>query len=157
MKHWIFLFIINILALLQITVLDYIGIFNVKPDLLFICVVWVSIFFEPRWAILLSIFTGILKDTLSINTFGINTLIFALSSFLIIKLSKKISLDNNLMRMALVFILMLMNGAIVRLAFLFLGNLASWGMFLRVAFIESLYTASILPFVFRIIKPSLYS
>ncbi len=156
MKNWIFLFIIITCVLLQITILDYIKILNVKPDLLMVSVVFVSIFLGVRQALFFSIFAGILKDALSINAFGINTLLFPLSSFLIINLSKKVSLDNNLIRMASVFIIMLINDVITRLIFLFLGNFISWGIFLRTAFMESLYTAFILPLVFKIIKPVVY-
>jgi hypothetical protein len=51
---------------------------------------------------------------------------------------------------------MLINDVITRLIFLFLGNFISWGIFLRTAFMESLYTAFILPLVFKIIKPVVY-
>jgi len=155
-KHWIFLFIIIACALLQITILNYIKIFNVKPDLLFISVVITSLLLEFRSAVLFSIFAGILKDALSINAFGINTILFALSCCLIIALSKKISLDNNLIRMASVFVIMLINNIITRLIFLFLGNFISLGVFLRVTFIESLYTALVLPLALKIIKPLFY-
>ena len=156
MKNWIFLCIIITCALLQITILDYIKILNVKPDLVFISVVTASIFLELRSAILLSIFAGILKDILSVNTVGINTLLFPLTSFIIIKLSRKISLDNNLICMVSAFIIMLLNDIIARAVFLFLGDFISWGIFLRTAFVESLYTASVLPLVFKVIKPVLY-
>lgn len=156
MKNWIFLFIIITCALLQITILNYIKILNVKPDLLMVSVVFASIFLGVRQALISSIFAGILKDTLSINALGINTLLFPLASFFIISLSKKISLDNNLIRMASIFIIMLINDVITRLIFLFLGNFISWGIFLRTAFMESLYTAFILPLVFKIIKLVVY-
>ncbi len=68
------------------------------------------------------------------------------------KLSKKISLDNNYIRMALIFIIANLNEAIVILISFFLGNFIYWGAFLRTAFIGSLYTAFVLPLVLRIIR-----
>lgn len=149
MKNLIFIAAIAIFALLQATVLNYVNIFNVKPDLLLISVIIASLFFEPVWAIFLSLFAGILKDIFSVNAFGLNSLLFFLWSFLIIKLSRKIIFDSNYIRLALIFVVAILNNIIVRLTFLFLGNFISLGLFLRVTFIESLYTALIFPLALK--------
>lgn len=154
MRNGFFLLIIVIFSILQVTILDNFRIFNVKPDLLLISVVIASLNFEFKWALSLSIFIGILKDALCINTFGINTLLFPLWAFIIIKLSKKISVDNNFIRAIFVFIIAIFNIIITKLVFLFLNNFViPWGIFIRTAFIESSYTTLIFPLVFRIIKP----
>jgi rod shape-determining protein MreD len=156
-RNWIFLFIIVIFALLQTSILDCIDIFNVKPDLLLIAVIYASLSFEFKYALSLSIFAGVLKDVLAVNTFGINTLLFPLVSLLLIKLSREISLDNNFIYMVSTFIITLLGDIITRIIFLFLGNYILWGIFLRTAILESLYTALVLPLVFKVIKPVLYS
>lgn len=149
-KKLIFFFVIIILALLQATLLNYINIFNIKPDLLLISVIISSLFFEPAWALSLSIFSGILKDIFSTNAFGMNAILFLLWSFLIIKLSRKITFDNNYIRLALIFIIAIINNIIIRLFFLFLDNFIPWGIFLRITLVESLYTALFLPLVFKL-------
>lgn len=149
MKNFIFIAAIIILALLQATILNYVNIFNVKPDLLLISVIIASLFFQPLWAISLSIFAGVLKDIFSVNAFGLNSILFFLWSFLIIKLSRKISFDSNYVRLVLIFIIAIVNNIITRLIFLFLGNFISLGLFLRIAFIESLYTALIFPLALK--------
>ena len=149
MKNFIFIAIIIIFGLLQATVLNYINIFNVKPDLLLISVIIASLFFEPTWAISLSIFAGILKDVFSVNAFGMHTILFFLWSFLIIKLSRKITLDDNYIKLVLIFIIAILNNIIIRLIFLFLGNFISLGLFLRITFINSLYTAFIFLLVLK--------
>lgn len=149
MKNFIFIAAIIISALLQTTILNCVNIFNVKPDLLLISVIIASLFFEPQWAISLSIFSGILKDIFSVNVFGLNSILFFLWSFLIIKLSRKITFDNNYVRVVLIFIIALLNNIIMRLIFLFLDNFISLGIFLRITFIESLYTALILPLALK--------
>jgi rod shape-determining protein MreD len=156
MKHWIFSLIVIVCALLQATLLNYVRIFNVKPDLLVLSVIFAGITLESRQALSFSILAGILKDAFSINVFGINTVLFPLFSFLIINLSKKISLDNNLIRMACAFAVMLISGIITRVIFTFLGNFISLGIFLRTAFLESLYTALLLPWTFKAMKRLLY-
>lgn len=154
MRNWVFLLAIVIFSIFQVTILNNFRIFNVKPDLLLISVVMASLIFEFKWALLLSIFIGILKDALCINTFGINTLLFPLWAFIIIKLSKKISVDNNFIRVVFVLIITISNIIITKLMFLFLNSFViPLGIFIRTAFIESLYTALIFPLVFKIIKP----
>ena len=149
MKNFIFIAIIIIFGLLQTTILNYVNIFNVKPDLLLISVIIASLFFKPQWAMPLSIFAGILKDIFSVNVFGMNTVLFFLWSFAIIKLSRKISFDSNYVRLVLLFITVILNNIVVRLIFLFLGNFISLGLFLRITFVESLYTALIFPLALK--------
>lgn len=153
MRNWLFLPIIVVLGILQVTILDYFGIFGVKPDLLLISVVILSLFsLRLKWILFLSIFVGILKDLLGVNAFGINTLLLPLWSFLIIKLSKKITIDNNFIFATVVFIITVFNDIITTLIFLFLGNLVQWGIFLRITFLGSLYTAFVSPLIFKFIK-----
>lgn len=150
-KKWFFLFIAVVLAIFQITILDYFQIFNVKPDFFLIVVVMASLYFsfELRWAVFLSAFSGMLKDILGPNTFGINTLLFALWSVLIANLSKKISLDNNFISAAVIFVTVILNGAVIQLIFLFSGKFISWPVFLRIVLLESLYTALVLSIIFK--------
>lgn len=157
MKKWFFLLITVIMGLLQVSVLDYFKLFGVKPDLLLICMVLASLYFELKWALCLSIFAGILKDIFSANIFGINILLFPLWSFIIIKLSKNIPVDNNVIRTLLIFLVVILNNIFIRAIFLFLGKPISWGVSLRVASLESLYTALVVPLAFKIIKPFIYS
>lgn len=146
-----------IFALLQATILDCIKLFGVKPDLLLISVVISSLFFELRWALALAVFIGMLKDIFGVNIFAINTIILPLSSFLIIKLSKEVSLDNNFVRALLVFIIVVFNNTVMRLIFFSFAKFAiPLGVFLLITFLESLYTALISPLVFRFFKPLLY-
>jgi len=149
MKKMIFMSAIIICGLLQATVLNYINIFNVKPDLLLISVIIASLFFKPQWAIPLSIFAGVLKDIFSVNVFGMNSILLFLWSFLIIKLSRKISFDSDYIKLALLFIAVIANNIILSLIFLFLGNFISLGLFLRITFIESLYTVLLFSFLLK--------
>lgn len=156
-KKMLYSFIIFMAAIIQVTLLDSFKIFGVKPDLLLIIVIFAGLFFNLKWAFALGIFAGILKDSLSASSFGINTLLFPLWIFLIIKLSKKIPLDNNLICVMLVFVIGIFHNTITRIIFFALGNsLAPLGIFLRMAFLEILYTAAILPLMFKFIKSLLY-
>jgi len=149
-KKLIFIFTIIIFAIFEVTILDYFKIFNVKPNILLILVVGLSLSLELRWAINFAVLCGILKDIFSINTFGINTLLFPLWSFLTIELSKKISIDNNFIRAIIIFIIVILNNIITRLILSYLGKIIPMGIFLRITCLESLYTALISPLIFKI-------
>jgi len=156
MKQWYFVFIIIIFGLIQPTLLEGVRLFNIKPDLLLITVVISSLSLEIKFAVSFSILAGFLKDTLGINSFGINILLFPLWSLFIIKISKKISFDSNLVRILCIFAVTFLNDLSCRLILLFLGYPIGVGIFLRVAFFGSFYTAAVLPLVFKITKPLFY-
>jgi len=155
MRNWIFLIAIVILGLIQVTILNYVKIFNIKPDLLLISLLLSSLFFEMKWAFILGVFAGILKDIFTIDAFGTNTLLFALWAYLIVKLSKKISIDNNYIRVPLMFIITLFTSIITRLILLTQGNAIPFGITLRIMFLEPLYTALIFPLVLKYTQPIL--
>ncbi|MFH1640793.1 MAG: rod shape-determining protein MreD [Candidatus Omnitrophota bacterium] len=152
MKKWLIVLIIIILALLEVTLLDYIRVFGTKPDLLIISVFVLSFYAGFKWALPLAILAGALKDAFGSYPFGLNTLLFSVWSILLIKLSKKVSIDSDLIRAILVFIILVFNNIIARMILLFSGNSIPLGIFLRVTFLESLYTASVLPLVLKFIK-----
>lgn len=153
MKKIIYLFIIFVAGILQATLLDSFKVFGVKPDLLLISVIFAGLVFQLKWALVFGIVAGIFKDSLGANPFGINTILFPLWIFLVIKISRKIPLDNNLIRTALVSIIVVFGNLIARIIFFALGNPVSpLRIFLRVTFLELLYAAVILMAVFKVIR-----
>lgn len=158
MKNLIyFALFVFITVLFQLTFVDCFKIFNLKPDFILVNLVIVSLYLDLRRTLILWVFTGLLKDILSANSFGLNTLIFPILGLAFIKLSKEISLDNNFIRMAVVFIISFFYQGIRGLIFFSLGrfNLPLF-FFLGIMSLESLYTALILPLVFWLIKPALF-
>lgn len=155
MKNLIFLSVIIILGLLQLTFLDSFRLFNIKPDLLLLSALIGSMFLEKKWALVLSLFAGIFKDAFGAGAFGINTLLFCLWSLLIIKLTKLISIEENFLRMGLIFMVVFLHNIIYGLILVYLGNFIPVGIILRIVFVESIYTALFFPVIFKIIKSSL--
>lgn len=149
MKKITIFFIVVILAIFQVTLLDYFKIYNIKPDLLLIAVVTVSLSFRLKLALSLSVFIGFLKDIFNINTFGLNTLLFPIWTFLIIKLSRKLTLENNFIRALLVVLVIILNNISIRFINLIFGHAIPIGIFLRVTCLESLYTLGVSFLCFR--------
>lgn len=153
MKKLFFFVLILILGLVQATILNYFRIFFVKPDFLLISIVIASLYFAPCWAITFSIFAGFLKDILGKGSFGINTILFLIWSFLIIKLAKKVSIDHNISRAVLILIVVFLNDLLIRLIFLSSGTFITLVVFFKVMFLESFYTVLVSPLVFKVIYP----
>jgi rod shape-determining protein MreD len=144
--------IIFLLILSQATICDYLKLFNIKPNLILIALMIVSISFKLEWSLIFSLILGALTDLLGISKPGISVLFFPLLCFLIIKLSRKITLDNAYIFSAFTGILVVIYGLTTRFFLLSLGNSISIGIFLRVIFIESIYTALISLIIFKEIK-----
>ena len=157
MKNWIVLSTIIISCLIQVTLLDCIKIFAVKPDLLLISGLAVSLFsIELKRAMALAIFAGMLKDIFCLNSFGINTLLFALGSFLLVQLARRVLFDYHFVRAALIFIVTVINGIITRLVLLSLGKFVPLGIWLRIIFLESFYTAILALLIFKTVNFKAY-
>jgi rod shape-determining protein MreD len=150
-KSIIFIFLV-LAAFFQVSILDYLKVFGVKPDLLLMSVFWFSLVFQQRQALALSASAGILKDIFTPYSFGINTLLFALFSLFLIRMGKEISIDSNPVRFIVFYIVSFCNAAATRFIFFFLGNIVPLHVFLRVAFLGSLYTALTAMLAFRLIR-----
>ena len=140
------------LGLFQLTFLHYFKVFGAQPDLFLVSVVIASLFLEERQAIIFSIAVGIFKDVFALPAFGLDILLFALWSFLIVKITRKVSIEDNLTRTLLVFIIALLQNIASGLALAYSGSFIPLGIFLRVVFLGSLYTALTLPLILKIVK-----
>lgn len=145
-------FILILLVILQSTVLDYIKIFNVKPDLVLATVIIVGVSADLKWVMVFSYLAGFLKDILGTSPFGLNTLVFPLLGFLSFKLSKKIAIETEYMKAATVFMAVILENLIAFLWLIFTGLDISLGIFSRFTIISSIYTVLILILIFKIIR-----
>jgi rod shape-determining protein MreD len=152
-KKIIFPFGVIFVCLFQAAALDSFSILAIKPDLLLICIVFFSFYLPPRQAILFSLFGGILKDVLTPWGFAINTLIFPLWCWSIIKLSRKIAIDNNFLYVAVVFLISVLHNITNGLLLAFLGAAVVWQSALKIVFLGSLYSCLVMFLVLKFIRP----
>ncbi|MFH1198617.1 MAG: rod shape-determining protein MreD [Candidatus Omnitrophota bacterium] len=157
MKKLLFLVIILATVLFEATILNFFRVFNTKPDLLLVLVVIAAIGFDFKWAIIFCAFAGLCKDAFSINTGGMHTILFAAWGLLIIKLSRKVVLENNFMRTLVLLAVFLINSLAVKLIFFYYGRHIPIGIFMRTAFIGCVYTLAISPLMFRYIRHEYFS
>ncbi|MFH1458618.1 MAG: rod shape-determining protein MreD [Candidatus Omnitrophota bacterium] len=152
MKKLLFAGLILILGALQVTLIDSFKIFNVKPDFVLMIAVIASFIFDFKEALFLSIFAGVLKDVLGTGVFGINTLLFPLWSFLIEKLNRQVPIDHDLIRLIIIFVITFLHQTLRGLVLVGLGRGISAGIFLRIIFVESIYTTLVFLWVFKFVQ-----
>ena len=152
MKFFRFLVITLILGIFQFTFLDYLRVFGVKPDLLLVSVVIAGLFLETREAVIFGLCAGVFKDVFLVNAFGLDVILFSLWGFLSANISRKISIDDNVTRVFLVFMIALLQNIASGLSLNLSGGFVPFGIFLRIVFLGSLYTALFLPLIIKIAK-----
>ena len=141
-----------ILVIIQITLLHYFSIFQVTPDL-FLLIVFVSaLFLQLGWAIFVAVLAGIFKDVLGMGSFGIDILLFSLWSLLIKEACRKLAIDDNFSRVLFIFIIALVHNIISGLTAIYFGSFIPLGIFIRIVFLGSLYTALLLPLILKVTK-----
>ena len=144
--------ILILLVVLQSTILDYIKIFNTKPDILLVAIVIISLSFDLKWVLIFSYFTGFLKDILAVLPLGLNTLVLPLLGFLIFRLSKKIVIETNYMITVAIFISLIFENLAVSLLLIPLQLNFSLGIFFRLTIVSSVYTALLFFLLSKIIR-----
>lgn len=86
--------LIFLFSLIEATLLTFISIKGIKPDILLILIIYTSFYADWRFALKAGLLAGILKDALSIGVFGLNAFIFGISALIIALYSKKVYRDH---------------------------------------------------------------
>lgn len=136
---------------LQSTLIDLIKIYNTKPDLGSLFVIFVAIFFGWGAGLEAGFIFGLLKDIYSVDIFGINTATLAVTGLVVGLLSPKLFRESRMTQVFVVFIFTLfyfsihymVSSAISKISYI------SFSEYLFSLFIPvSLYTALISNFIF---------
>ena len=153
MRYFAFSLFILALFLIQSTLLNIVKFFNVKPDLLLMCVVIASFYFDNKTAIIFSVLAGFFKDIVSLGGIGVNILVFVACAFMVGQILKRIFIDNDLSRIILMALVVLASGILAKPLLSFKGYPIPIGIYSRILFIEILYTSLTFPFIYRISVP----
>ena len=149
------MYLLLVIALiLQSTVIGYIRIFNVMPDLALLLVIFFGLFFGLGVGLEIGFVAGLLKDILSTDIFGINTLTLAITGLTIGALSAKFFKESRTTQAILVFAFALFSMLIHYLIFLFLSDITYINLseYLSALIIpSSLYTSFISLIIFPVI------
>lgn len=130
--------------------IDSLKIFAAKPDLIMVVIIIGSVFLERKFALFCSLVAGLFKDVFAANLFGIHTLLLPLWCFLVSFVSRKLTIEDKIILSAFTFAVVFLNGVLLRFINTFSAENVSLGIFLRIAFLESLYSALFLPLILRV-------
>ena len=152
MKNISFLLALIIACLIQSTWLDSFKIFNTKPDLILIAVLLSIILLDNKWAIFLAILGGVLKDSLGVNPFGLNSILFLCWFILIKRVVKEMEIEDNFRRAILILIIVFLHNLITGLFLVYTGRYIAPGIFLRNLLLVLLYAAAVIPLAFKLTR-----
>ncbi|MDD4899866.1 MAG: rod shape-determining protein MreD [Candidatus Omnitrophica bacterium] len=152
MKKRTLYLVIVLLALFQATLLNYFRIFNVKPDLLLICAVFVGLVFELKHALLFSLVLGFLKDAFTAQVFAAHIFYFPFLAAVTFFLAKKIPIETTLVRTVLIFLAVILIDLLKKFFQFSAGNYFTLGVYSKVIILESLYTALVSPLIFKVLR-----
>ena len=145
MKYLLGFFIFFVFAILQTTLVFFGEIHGAKPDLLFIFLVYTSLFFGRRWGMFVGFTTGLFYDLYEPQYIGLNAMIHTSIGFLIGSLSERLYRERTLSQFLTLFFASLLANLLLALflsrssAFLHRGILGSlytsfFGIFLFILF-----------------------
>lgn len=134
------LLVLFVIALLESTLFNYFRIFNVKPDAILAALVLFVPFFSLRWLFVFALFGGIYRDIFSILPFGCNAIICILWIILAKQISRRLSVENNLIRSTMLCLIILLNNLTLQFLLFVLDRPIVIGSFLRIVSIESIFT-----------------
>lgn len=150
MKKLFYLLAIIILATLELSWPNFLNFFYCKPDLLLIFMVALVFYTDFKTALLFAILAGLVKDVFLPWTLAINTICFSIWSYLIYRLSRQISTEDDYVRWAIILVVALLNNFIIGLQSVVAGNIIPPSIFLRNLIIVSVYTTALSPFIFKL-------
>ena len=152
MKNLLLFFAFIIFTLLELLWPNFLCFFSCKPDWLLVFAVSLTFYSDFKIALSFGILSGFVKDAFLPWNWPINTFCFALWIYLIWRLSRQISTEENYVRLALISAAAVLNNLAIGLQGIVLGNLTPAGIFMRNLIIISSYTTLISPLVFKLTK-----
>lgn len=137
---------------LQPVLTGYIKIFNVGPNLSLAMVVIYGLVSRSRMTLIFCLAAGFLNDIFSSQFFGLNTLIFVLVGYIILKLSKKFLIESLVLQLVIISGAVILQGFIFQLTFSFYSSGLPTIIFLRSVFLSVVYTALLSPLAIKAIR-----
>jgi len=139
-------------AVLQAAILPYLKFFTVFPDLLLICCIFAALTFRLKWALFFCLLAGIFKDTFATAGFSLNTFLFPAWAYLVNRLSRKIEIEGELMRLLLVFFVALAQGIISGIILIYIGEGIRFAILVRIFLLSALLDVAIAIPLLRLFK-----
>lgn len=153
MKKFPVLFIISILfVIIQHSIIWRFPILGYVPDIVFVYIVCFSLVRNEVESIAVALFTGIIRDSFFPGIFGISTIIYILTAYLVGIIQKRIYRDSIIVPILINFFSTYLKGFISFAYFYLLSYKYDLSKFaFEVNIVESLYNSIISIFIYKII------
>ncbi len=139
-KHIYAFLALFIIVLLQHSLFYRLRILNTGPDAVLAALVLFVLFFDLRWLVVFAFFGGVLRDIFSVLPFGFNVVFFVLWIILANQISRRLSVENNFIRSALLCLIILLNNLSMQFVLLVYSRPVGAAVFVKIFFIESMFT-----------------
>jgi rod shape-determining protein MreD len=152
-KKFPLLFLISILfIIIQHTFIWKFGILGVLPDIVFVYIVCFSLIRNEVESIAIALFTGIVRDSFFPGIFGINTIVYILTAYMVGKIQKRVYRDSIIVPLFINFGATYLKGFINFGYFYLLSYKYDFSKFvLETNIIESLYNSLISIIIYKMI------
>ena len=131
------------LALLQSTLLNYLRIFNFKPNIILAGLIICFLLFDIKSSVAFAFLLGVLRDLMSVYPFGFNTVICILWAVVVKRISKRLNVENFLVRNVMLFVIIVLNSLVMRFILFIPARSLSMGAFLRSMILEIIFTLAL--------------
>jgi len=147
------IFLIFFFLLLELTVVPYLTLFGVRPDLFFILIAFYSFLIHPNRTPHFAVFLGLIRELFSGTLLGLETLSYGISGIMLWFLVMKMERENPYNQAALIFIFSFINLLIISVLNVCLTETSvTMGQIFQMIMGASLYTTLAAPFVFFFIR-----
>ncbi|MBL7084973.1 MAG: rod shape-determining protein MreD [Candidatus Omnitrophica bacterium] len=155
-KKLLILLLVILFTLLQSTVLNYIRIFKVKPDILLILIIFFSLKLGRIYGLIVGALCGLLNEATSGIPSGVAVLVYSFGGLLLGHIGKWVYNQKLLGQLCITFVF----SFTIYLSLFFLSqtfnaSLSLFAILVSTILPVSLYTAAISPFLFRFLKIAL--
>lgn len=133
--------VLLIIIMLQSTLMNSFRIiFNVKPDTILAALIFFVPFFNLGWVVTFAFLGGIFRDIFSLLPFGFNIFICVIWVILAKQISRRLPVENNLIRCAMLCLIILLNNLVIYSILFLLNRPIAMIIFLKTVPIESILT-----------------
>jgi len=146
---YIFLLLQVVVLLVQATVLDYVSVLGIKPDLVMLLTTLVGFLLGAREGAFWGFAAGIVEDLFCGAYIGLNAMAKMVAGWLAGTCGERLYRESSLVAAGVVFLSSLGGLVVNYLLFLYLGiHISPFNALIKVALPASLYTAVLVPLFF---------
>lgn len=153
-KRYGFMFLLSlVLNILQVSVFSGIAIYGVSMDIVLIFIICYSLLREDVECVIFALMLGLIRDSFFPGIFGINTIVYIITAYVLCHIEKKIYKDAILIPMISTFVFTIAKG-ILYYAYLYTASIKYEFVshFLYVVPIEALINSIISIIIFRLVS-----